>query len=481
MRAFRGKTGRPTGTRVARRSVMTIIAATDFSETAAQATHTAARLARKLGDELLVVHVVEPPLQYRGLADAADAPAFDNMLREASQQLMDRALQSLRQHEVVAKGRVVFGPPVPVLAMLAEDEKARLVVMGGNGAGRVARFFLGSVTERTVLAAPCPVLVVPEAAQPFDRWTKGDRPLRVVAGIDLDSAGDAVVAALDELRQTGSCQVSLVHTYWPPGEYVRLGLPVPSESRYTDPEVVAVLERQLQDRFDLRSRAPGAALSIRSAWARPGEVLNDEAEATGADLLVIGTRQPHGWNRWSTGSSAITTLRSATRAVLCVPARPRAAVSPSLAPIPLLRTALVCTDFSDLGNAAVPQAYALVRPSGGVVHLCHVHEHPLPMTPYDAPPSNDDLTSDQRVALERRLEALIPQDAERLGIATHVMVVEGGTAPMAILQAGRRVSADVIVVASHGRSGLGRALVGSVAESVVRGSECPVFVVRRPR
>src|SRR2546423_11839507 len=207
--------------------------------------------------------------------------------------------------------------------------------MGRHGRSPVARFFLGSIAERTVLAAPCPVLVVPEDATPFDEWKAEGRPLRLLAGLDLDAAGEAVVAQLKELREAGACDVTFVHVYWPPAEYARLGFPGPRDLVATDPEIVAVLDREIESRFDVRAAAAASTrLRIHSAWGRPGDALADDAEAEKSDLLVIGTRQPHGWARLKSGSSAIATLRAARTARPRVPARPPASSPPACPGIP---------------------------------------------------------------------------------------------------------------------------------------------------
>jgi nucleotide-binding universal stress UspA family protein len=62
-----------------------------------------------------------------------------------------------------------------------------------------------------------------------------------------------------------------------------------------------------------------------------------------------------------------------------------------------------------------------------------------------------------------------------------VTVVDGGAAKEAIVQAARRLGADTIVVGSHGRTGAARAVLGSVAEAVVRHADRPVYVVRKSR
>jgi hypothetical protein len=70
--------------------------------------------------------------------------------------------------------------------------------------------------------------------------------------------------------------------------------------------------------------------------------------------------------------------------------------------------------------------------------------------------------------IESQLLALIPADAEARGIATRISIIEGGSAADAILQAALRLDVDVVAMASHGRSGLGRLALGSTSEEVAR-------------
>ena len=138
---------------------------------------------------------------------------------------------------------------------------------------------------------------------------------------------------------------------------------------------------------------------------------------------------------------------------------------------------LAPTDLSEIGNAAIPHAYALLRATGGVVELCHVHEHGLPYPAY-AFDETHRLTPAAREALVNSMRALIPAEADALGITTHVSVIDGGKAAETIVQAAERLKVDAISLASHGRGGLARAVLGSVAEAVVHHSARPVLVVR---
>lgn len=463
---------------------MKIIAAVDFSPISLNAARTAAKLARKLGDSLLLVRVIEPPVHSYPELRVPDVAIFQRGLIDASEVPMKEAADSLAGEGVKIETRVLSGLPADTLVEVAREEQARAIVMGTHGRGAVGRLFFGSVAERTVMAAPCPVLVVPEGAAPFDGWVDVGQSLRLVVGLDLDAAGKGVLEQVRGLRQAGTVDATFVHTYWPPQEYARLGLQGRRDIFGDDPEVITVLERELRARLELPGGPGKNQLHIRGGWGRVGDTLALESVSERADLLVVGTRQPHGWEWVRAGSNALGTLRAAGTAVLCVPAVHRAAMEGSLDPapeIPVIRSVLAPTDFSDLGNAAIRHAYALVRSAGGVVELCHVHERHLPVPIHAYEEKTGALTPEQRAEIEARLRSLIPWDAATIGISTRITVIDGGDAAEALVQAARRLGVDAVALGSHGRSGLGRTLLGSVAEGVVRQFEKPVLVVRLGR
>jgi nucleotide-binding universal stress UspA family protein len=460
---------------------MTIIAATDFSPAANNAVRTAAQLARKLRDSLVVVRVLEPQVEMHPELRVPESSAFDAALREASESEIRKLVRAVEQEGLEVWGRTVMGNPAQVLAEQAASMGARFIVMGLRRHNIFARLVMGSVAERTVLGAPCPVLLVPPDVTPLADWAAGTRPLRALVGLDLDSATPAVLEQITRLRQAGPCDATFVHTYWPPAEYSRLG---PGEGTKpnpfaNDPQIVSVLEREIRARFALPAGAGANTLRIESAWGPIGDALALDARAENADLLVVGTQQPHGFDRVKHGSSAIGTLRASPTAILCVPAvpAPASAKTPS---VPIVKAVLCATDLSDLGNAAIPHAYGLLRGTGGIVELCHVHVRALPTVPL-YPAVDTALTPAEREELESRLRSLIPAEAAGLGIATRVTVSDAAEPATGILQAARRLGADAIVVASHGRGGLARTILGSVAEAVLRGAEKPVFVVRARR
>ena len=145
--------------------------------------------------------------------------------------------------------------------------------------------------------------------------------------------------------------------------------------------------------------------------------------------------------------------------------RPTGTTSFGLAPV---HTVLVTTDYSPRANLAIPHAYRLAG-AGGTVVICHV-----------ADAGSGGLAADVRADLEQMLRTLVPPEAEGERVQTEIVVQAGADAAEAIGQVTRRVGADLVVMASHGRTGLRRALLGSVTESMVRGASVPVVIVPVP-
>ena len=137
---------------------------------------------------------------------------------------------------------------------------------------------------------------------------------------------------------------------------------------------------------------------------------------------------------------------------------------------------LVPTDFSEPSSEAVQTAVAFAKVFGASIDLCHVFVEPE----YILPPPVDIATFPFNLAqiLERVQDGL---DAERervkdAGVTVETTTLSGRAAPE-IVEHAKKTGADLIVMGTHGRSGFQHALLGSVAERVLRHSPCPVLVV----
>ncbi len=136
-----------------------ILVATDFSETAKEALEYALAMAKPLGAEIVLMHAWEIPVY--AFPDGAMIPGglFDG-LEAASDEALQTQLKLYEKSGVKMRGALRMGPAWREVGVVAEQEKADLIVMGTHGRRGVVRMVLGSVAERVVRSAPCPVLTV---------------------------------------------------------------------------------------------------------------------------------------------------------------------------------------------------------------------------------------------------------------------------------------------------------------------------------
>ena len=458
-----------------------ILCATDFSAESAAALAWAVAVAQRDGAVVDLIHVDPAPTQsFEALA--ADAGVFEaERRRRAGVTLGETAEAAARRSGVTVQPAMLAGDAHRELTDHAEKTGARLIVMGACGRSALERSLLGSVADCTLRIAKCPVVVVP-AELPAAAWRPGDgapHAPRVVVGMDGEGGSPEVLRFVADLRRAAPCDVTFVHLYWPIEEYIRLGLRGPRDFSAPDPDVVKNLEPKLRAAIDGLPGRGAVSLQVRPAWGEPAANLAMAASDAAADLLVVGTSRRARLARRLGGTIAGRLARRTRLAVACVPSGLGAAAKQP-AGIPSILTVLAATDLSPGGNAAVARACSLLRATGGVLELCYVNERSLPSPAYAYDGAGERLDDGRRAALETQLRALVPAEAEALGITTHVNVIDGGRAAEAIVQTAERLNADVISLASHGRNGLARTVLGSVAQEVVQRAHRPVFVVRGP-
>lgn len=139
------------------------------------------------------------------------------------------------------------------------------------------------------------------------------------------------------------------------------------------------------------------------------------------------------------------------------------------------------TDLSETGNRAVPLALHLAA-DGGEVHLLHIGEPAFFGNPlYNQFVVGYVPTPEERQAGEDRvreqLQALVPDSGPPRGISMHVHVLHAVSVSDAIEDEARRLDVEVVVMGTHGRTGLGRLVMGSVATEVIGKESLPVILV----
>jgi len=457
---------------------MNILVATDFSKPADHAVDLAAALAHRLGDKLIVAFAHEPAL-VASPDFAVDVTAMEQAVAEKAQQRLLKLADELKNKGVTVETRLLRGAVVDSLVNLGHELQPRFIVAGTHARGPVGRLFLGSVAEHLVLQADRPVLVTrTDGDQGLFSWARSNRTLHVAVGLDLSSASRYGVDWVKSIREVIPCDITFLNFYWPPEQLARLGISTDAALGMADPLTVQVITRELKA---FVGELPGTGrvdYKIESNWGEMGSHLAFTASDVDADVLVLGTHQRKGVKRLLLGSTLQPTLHAAIVPVLSVPG---ASAVAHAATIPAMAQVLVATDLSALGNGAIPYAYSLVE-KGGIVHLLHVVERHVPNLMFSFDPNVGSPSSEAaKGQMEAALRGLVPQGAESRDIRTEVQVVEGGRVPTVILQTAERLGVDAVCVGSHGRGGLGKTLLGSVANVILEGSGKPVFVVRGTR
>ena len=140
---------------------------------------------------------------------------------------------------------------------------------------------------------------------------------------------------------------------------------------------------------------------------------------------------------------------------------------------------LVATDLSPASLLAIDAAATLAKAFGARVTLAHVFD-PSPLTPT----ATSQLTTAEQLEVAQSYERHLLGELERLrdtrlaGLDAGVALLQGRSAADELCRHAEKADVDLIVIATHGRTGLARMLIGSVAERVVRHATCPVLTLR---
>lgn len=142
------------------------------------------------------------------------------------------------------------------------------------------------------------------------------------------------------------------------------------------------------------------------------------------------------------------------------------------------RRILHASDFSPASRRAFDEAIGLAKANDAQLTIVHVIEPVMPVVEdaYVSAQAYDRLVKSQRAAAAKRIETL-GRRAQTAGVRVTTRLVDGNPRD-AIARAAKRSAADLVVVGTHGRTGLRRLLLGSVAERIVAISPCPVLTVR---
>ncbi|WP_224246295.1 universal stress protein [Hyalangium gracile] len=429
---------------------MPIVCATHFSEAAHAACEAAALLARKAGDTLWVVHVLPKDT----------VKALGKPLLVAAEGALAAEARRLEESGARVQYQLLTGEPAEVLQEFAVKQGATLVVTAAPS--RDTPFLgLGGTVDRLAQALEVPLLVARET-RALEAWAREERPLKVLLGVDRSRPFEAARDWVKALCGLGPVELVGGRVFWAHAEAQRLGLQHPAGFGEATPELCQALEREVEALVEPLSKScPQVRVRLEEGIGRIADHLVTLAQKEEADLLVVGTHHRRAMARlWSVSHHA---RRLAPMSVVCVPAH--AATRGAGAELPRVRTVLATTDLSELGDRAIAYACALLPP-GGTLHLLHV-----------APPQ---ATPEQLSARRQQLEQSLPRAATEGGRTVELSVVSGHEVADLITQAAERHCVDLLCLGTHGRTGMKRAVLGSVAQAVLARSDRPVILVRTP-
>jgi nucleotide-binding universal stress UspA family protein len=219
-------------------------------------------------------------------------------------------------------------------------------------------------------------------------------------------------------------------------------------------------------------RAGGLAVGVSVYYDQPGRAILDAAAHRPADLIAMSTHGRSGPGRWLFGSVADEVLRRAEVPVLLVPG----ACPPGWGAAPTRRQVLVPLDGSELAEEALAPACELAERLGADLRLLRVVEPPVPLVAdevsYPAAVNQDAELAAAQAYLDRVLARL--RAAGRAGEASALL----GEAATTIAAVAREQGVDAIAMATHGRSGLARLVLGSAATGVLQRAAMPLLLVR---
>lgn len=288
-----------------------ILVPTDFSATSDEALAYAKRLAERFGAWLHVVHAFEDPFTTAAFAAEMYTPLpvsmRESMVKDCEQRLAERLTpeEKARYH---GTAEIVVGTPAKAVVEYAATVGADLIVMGTHGRGGMAHVLLGSVAERVVRTAACPVLTIREAPAGGIK--------RILVPTDFSETSDGALEFAYLLAEQFDASLQLLHVLDDP--FVTEGLA--AEAYMTEAPVLrTAMLRDAQERLAHRAvpRKPGALrIDTEVLFGHGAKTIAEYASTAGIDLIVMGTHGRTGVAHLLLGSVAERVVRTAPCPVL---------------------------------------------------------------------------------------------------------------------------------------------------------------------
>jgi uncharacterized protein len=196
--------------------------------------------------------------------------------------------------------------------------------------------------------------------------------------------------------------------------------------------------------------------------------ISDEAAKNKVSMIIMGRRGKTGLKRLVMGSTTARVIGLAPCNVLVVPSAARVE----------FRNILVATDGSRYAAAAASEAIGIAKKNNGKLIVLTVvpSESMQPMDIVHSQMSRAVIAEAEMIEAEKNAKA-VKEAAQKAGVAVEAFIM-GGKPSDAIVQTAKEKNVDVIMLGSHGKTGIDKLLMGSVAERVIVLSSCAVLVVK---
>ena len=291
--------------------ITTIVAGVDLSAQSDQALDRASAIAQLCGAKLVIVHAQadDAPIPDAGNEVLQQVSEVSEAMRAEVAKRVGERMEAIRARGVDAEQLSRTGPPGEVVAAIALERQAELIVVGTHGLTGISRFLIGSVANAVLRHAPCDVLVC--------RGTSGPSAfLRPLVATDFSPAAARALRNAAELAVAGAA-IDVVHAWQlPAGSW---GATLLGQARFpwsTVRDAVVSGAQAQADQLATTHVELGHPLHVELVQGPPASVITHAAERGGHDLVAIGTHGHRGFRRLLLGSVAESTIRHAPCSVL---------------------------------------------------------------------------------------------------------------------------------------------------------------------
>ena len=292
---------------------------------------------------------------------------------------------------------------------------------------------------------------------------------RIVVGVDGTEAADEAIALAARLAREHDGQLIICHAV----DIVKALTAIAGSGAFIDPaSTIAELKQAgelILAKAVERARGAGVEAQCRLIEGEPGQSILDLAHSAESSMIVIATHDRRELERIFIGSTTNGVLRGSTIPVLTV----RAGLQWSAKAGRCFEHILVGIDDSEPSDAALTAVLNFPAEDRRRVQLCGVAGSAVVI---GGRGYHDAVMDEMREQTEHVIDAAVAK-ARAHGVVAESHVVDGD-AKTALIAAASENHADLIVLGSHGRRGLRRLFIGSVAEGVVESATLPVLVVR---